>query len=104
MLDINKLKVCNLVTFSEQVTKKVDNTYGCSVRFTDGSILNRNDALWKLARLGRGELPNLKFGVAVDNEKYRLPSGYTFTPETFLRALKEDAAALEAVGVRADQT
>lgn len=100
-IDINKLKTRDLVTFAEQVTKRVDNAYGCSVRFNDGSILNRNDALWRLARLGIGRLPDLKFGVAVDNEKYRFFNGCTFTPETFLRALKQDVAALEAAGVEA---
>jgi len=110
MLDINRLKIGDMVTFGEEVTKSVSRTCKYnnrmnSVSFNDGTVLSGDNTLWRIARLGRAKLPDLKFGVAVDGEGYQLHNltGYRFAPEIFLRALKEDVAALEAVGVEADK-
>ena len=110
MLDINKLKVCDLVTFAEQVTKRVSGTRKYdgkmnSVSFDDGTTMSGNDALWRLAELGRARLPEV-----LNSAFMRISGDYSYyfntkeyTPGIFLRRLKEDVAALEIAGVKVNE-
>jgi len=111
MLDINKLKFRDRITFGGEVTKIVSGVYiPCdrmrSVTFTDGTLLRFNDALWKLAELEEArphEVLNSGF-VTGGGEYQHSYDTNSYTPGTFLRRLKEDVAALEAAGVKADET
>jgi hypothetical protein len=106
MIDINRLKIGDMITFGEEVTKSVSRTCKYnnrmnSVSFDDGTILNEDNTLWRLARLGRCKLPHLHSGFVVGDEKYQYYcDGCRYIPEIFLKALKEDVATLEAAGVR----
>ena len=110
MLDINKIEIWNTVTFGKEVTKIVHRICRCdggikSVSFNDGTTLSGNDALWRLAELGRARLPEV-----LNSAFMRISGDYSYyfntkeyTPETFLRRLKEDVAALEIAGVKANE-
>ena len=103
-INLNKLKTGDKVTFGEEVEKIVchvcrDNDQIRSVSFTDGTILDRDDSLWRLAGLG---LPKeLWSGQLTRNGRYRYCARILdYIPESFLSLLKQDVARLEAAGVK----
>jgi hypothetical protein len=76
-----------------------------SVTFTDGTLLRIDDALWKLAKIEEArphEVLNSGFVTGSGGYQHSYDTN-AYTPETFLRRLKEDVATLEAAGVRADR-
>jgi len=107
-INIDALKSGNKITFSKYVTKEVrsirrdDDGRAREVAFYFGPTLACDDTLWELAEIQKIEIPgDLSLAFLNRSGRYELvryPIDYT--PEAFLRVLREAVTTLEAAGVK----